>query len=67
MRGNVFDGRGQTGENSGESWVNAKGNDWVIEDNTGTGAYASGFKTRVQVEGWGAATCSAATRARSRR
>jgi Chondroitinase B len=53
VRGNVFDGRGQTGENSGESWVNAKGNDWVIEDNTGTGAYMSGFKTRVQLEGWG--------------
>jgi nitrous oxidase accessory protein NosD len=53
VRGNVFDGRGQTGENSGESWVNAKGNDWVIEDNEGVGAYASGFKTRVQEEGWG--------------
>jgi hypothetical protein len=53
VRGNVFDGRGQTGENSGESWVNAKGNDWIIEDNEGVGAYASGFKTRVQIDGWG--------------
>ena len=53
VRGNVFDGQGQTGENSGESWVNAKGNDWVIADNEGVGAFASGYKTRVQVDGWG--------------
>ncbi|MFG2044901.1 right-handed parallel beta-helix repeat-containing protein [Dactylosporangium sp. NPDC048998] len=53
VRGNVFDGRGQAGENSGESWVNVKGNDYVIADNKGTAAYASGFKTRVEVDGWG--------------
>lgn len=53
VRGNVFDGRGQTGENSGESWVNVKGNDYVIADNRGRAAYASGFKTRVEADGWG--------------
>jgi Chondroitinase B len=53
VRGNVFDGRGQTGENSGESWVNAKGNDYTIAGNRGTAAYTSGFKTRVQADGWG--------------
>jgi hypothetical protein len=51
--GNVFDGRGQIGENSGESWINAKGNDYLIADNTGSAAHASGFKTRVQADGWG--------------
>lgn len=53
IRGNTFDGRGQTGENSGESWVNAKGNGYLIAGNTGTAAYASGYKARTVYEGYG--------------
>ncbi|RZS43523.1 chondroitinase B-like protein [Herbihabitans rhizosphaerae] len=53
VRGNTFDGAGQTGENSGESWINAKGNDYVIAENTGAGAHRSGFKTRTEAEGFG--------------
>ncbi len=53
IRGNTFDGRGQTGENSAESWINAKGNDYVIAGNTGTAAYASGYKARTVYPGYG--------------
>lgn len=53
VRANVFDGRGQTGANSGESWINAKGNDYLIRYNTGTGAYRHGYKTRKLAPGWG--------------
>ncbi|MDT0342860.1 discoidin domain-containing protein [Streptomyces litchfieldiae] len=53
VSGNTFDGTGQTGANSGESWVSAKGNGYLIAGNQGTAAYMSGYKTRVRVEGWG--------------
>jgi Right handed beta helix region len=53
IRGNTFDGHGQSGENSAESWVNAKGNGYLIADNTGAAAYASGFKARTVYPGNG--------------
>jgi hypothetical protein len=53
IRANTFDGHGQSGENSAESWVNAKGNGYEIADNTGTAAYASGFKARTVYPGYG--------------
>ncbi|WP_158881757.1 right-handed parallel beta-helix repeat-containing protein [Amycolatopsis anabasis] len=55
VRGNTFHGAGQTGENSGESWVNAKGNGYTIADNRGAGAHRSGYKTRTEAEGFGCA------------
>jgi hypothetical protein len=53
IRDNTFDGRGQTGENSAESWVNAKGNGYTIAANRGAAAYLSGFKARTVRPGWG--------------
>ncbi|HET6357457.1 right-handed parallel beta-helix repeat-containing protein [Streptomyces sp.] len=49
VRGNTFDGRGITGQNSGDSWVDVKGVDYLIENNTGTftspGTFANGYET----------------------
>jgi hypothetical protein len=49
VRGNTFDGQGITGANSGDSWVDAKGIDYLIENNTGTfaspGTFANGYET----------------------
>lgn len=49
IRGNTFDGTGITGENSADSWVDAKGTGYLIEDNTGTfappGVFANGYET----------------------
>ncbi|MCM1969765.1 cellulose binding domain-containing protein [Streptomyces sp. G1] len=49
IRGNTFDGRGITGQNSADSWVDVKGVDYVIEGNKGTfappGTFANGYET----------------------
>lgn len=53
ISGNTFDGTGESGANSAESWVNAKGDDYRIDGNHGTHAFLHGFKVRVVVSGWG--------------
>ncbi|MFF3838962.1 peptide ABC transporter substrate-binding protein [Streptomyces sp. NPDC001930] len=49
IRGNTFDGTGISGSNSADSWVDAKGVGYLIEDNTGTfsspGTFANGYET----------------------
>jgi hypothetical protein len=50
LRGNTFDGADITGA---DSWVDVKGNGWLIEDNTGTNAPEDGFQTHEILDGWG--------------
>ncbi len=50
---NSFNGTGMTGANSGESWVNVKGNNYLIKDNVGTNSFKYGFKQIVRITGWG--------------
>lgn len=49
VRGNTFDGRGISGQNSADSWIDAKGIGYLIEGNTGTfaapGTFANGYET----------------------
>jgi len=49
ISGNVFDGQGIEGQNSADSWIDAKGVDYLIEGNTGTfdspGVFANGYET----------------------
>ncbi|MFB6889043.1 right-handed parallel beta-helix repeat-containing protein [Kitasatospora sp. NPDC056327] len=49
IRGNTFDGRGISGENSADSWVDVKGSGYLVEDNRGTfaapGTFANGYET----------------------
>ncbi|SFD16711.1 right-handed parallel beta-helix repeat-containing protein [Streptomyces aidingensis] len=52
VTGNTFDGARLTGGHS-DSWVDVKGNDWVIENNTGTNSLEDGFQTHQVVDGWG--------------
>jgi len=47
---NTFDGSAMTG---GDSWVDVKGNGWLIADNTGRATTEDGFQTHVIVPGWG--------------
>lgn len=51
--GNTFDGSALSGKNSAESWVNIKGNGWLIQGNSGHDSILDGFKTREVVPGWG--------------
>jgi hypothetical protein len=50
---NTFDGAGQTGENSADSWVDVKGSGNLIHDNKGKDPLKDAFQTHVQVDGWG--------------
>lgn len=51
--GNVFDGSVLGGSKHNDSWVDVKGNDYVIEDNRGTETNEDGFQTHEIVDGWG--------------
>lgn len=53
VRGNVFDGRGMSGANYADSWVDVQGNGWRIEQNYGTDALRDGFQVHAILPGWG--------------
>jgi parallel beta-helix repeat protein len=53
LSGNAFDGAGMSGANYADSWVDVKGNGWVVSGNRGINALLDGFQTHVAVAGWG--------------
>jgi hypothetical protein len=52
VRGNTFDGS-RLVEDDADSWVDVKGNDWLIEGNVGTNSPRDGFQTHEILDGWG--------------
>jgi co-chaperonin GroES (HSP10) len=50
LTGNTFDGEAMT---EGDSWVDVKGNGWLISGNTGTTSRADGYKVIEILDGWG--------------
>lgn len=50
LRGNSFDGSGLV---EADSWVDVKGNDWLIVGNTGANSHTDGFQTHEILDGWG--------------
>jgi parallel beta-helix repeat protein len=52
LRGNSFDGGALT-KAGGDSWVDVKGNDWLIEGNEGKDSIEDGFQVHDVVDGWG--------------
>ena len=50
---NVFDGKGMSGANYADSWIDVKGNGYLIQRNTGTGSLKDGMQTHDAVTGWG--------------
>jgi hypothetical protein len=57
ITGNNFDATGITGANSGDSWIDVKGNNYTIQNNSGYnpgGAiFKDGYQVHVAVSGWG--------------
>lgn len=53
IRGNRFDGRGLSGENFADSWIDVKGNGYLVQDNKGVRTLADGFQVHTVVKGWG--------------
>jgi hypothetical protein len=52
IAGNILNGTGMV-SSAATSWVNVKGNDWTIEDNTGTDSIENGFSVHQVYPGWG--------------
>jgi hypothetical protein len=50
LEGNTFDGSSLKGA---DSWVDVKGNNWLIKQNTGTKSPMDGFQTHRILKGWG--------------
>lgn len=50
IRDNTFDGAAMV---EADSWVDVKGNDWLIESNAGTDSPMDGFQTHQIIDGWG--------------
>lgn len=53
LSGNTFDGSAFT-DSGADSWVDVKGNNWLIEGNVGHHSPGDGFQTHEIVSGWGA-------------
>jgi Right handed beta helix region len=57
VSGNIFDGRGMTGDNYADSFIDVKGNDVTISSNVGyrngNEVIADAFQVHQQVSGWG--------------
>ncbi|MEU1405120.1 right-handed parallel beta-helix repeat-containing protein [Streptomyces sp. NPDC005728] len=54
--GNTFDGSGLTGANYDDSWVDVKGDNVLVQDNTGKNTGNDGYQTHTQQSGWGCGT-----------
>ncbi len=52
ISGNHFDGAGMV-ESAATGWINVKGNDWTITDNTGVNGDKNGFQVHQVYPGWG--------------
>ena len=55
--GNTFNSEGISAENSADSWIDLKGNNYIIENNTGFNPagslLADGYQVNCTYEGWG--------------
>ncbi|MFD6434907.1 sheath polysaccharide-degrading enzyme [Streptomyces venezuelae] len=56
VSGNTFDGKGLTGNHYDDSWIDVKGNNYVVENNTGKNTTNNGYETHSQQSGWGCGT-----------
>lgn len=53
VTGNVFTNAGTSGENYSDSWVDVKGNNYVINNNSGSGTKLDAFQVHQPMSGWG--------------
>jgi hypothetical protein len=60
--GNQFDGTGMV-ESAATGWINVKGNDWTIQDNTGVDSVKNGYQVHQVYPGWGVGNAFSGNRA----
>ncbi len=63
ITGNTFNGTGMVAS-AATGWINVKGNDWIIRDNTGTDSDENGYQVHQVYPGWGIGNVFTANRAR---
>lgn len=51
--GNVFDGSAIGGDKANDSWIDVKGNGYLIQGNSGKTTPKDGFQTHQIIQGWG--------------
>ncbi|WP_166871544.1 right-handed parallel beta-helix repeat-containing protein [Salinibacterium sp. ZJ450] len=51
--GNSFDNAGHSGANNADSWIDIKGNGYVVADNSGTTARVDAIQVHSVRDGWG--------------
>ena len=54
--GNVFTNAGYSGANYGDSWVDVKGNGYLVSGNSGSGTKTDAFQVHRAIAGWGNST-----------
>jgi hypothetical protein len=54
ITGNSFTNSGVSGQNSADSWIDVKGNDYVVSGNQGRGTLLDAMQVHAVVAGWGA-------------
>ena len=52
ITGNTFNGTGMV-QSAATGWINVKGNDWTVRDNTGTDSDKNGYQVHQVYPGWG--------------
>ena len=52
ITGNQFNGTGMV-ESAATGWINVKGNDWTVQDNTGVDSVKNGYQVHQVYSGWG--------------
>ncbi|RZS87079.1 penicillin-binding protein [Motilibacter rhizosphaerae] len=53
IKDNVFTDAGTSGKNSADSWVDVKGNRWLVTGNSGSGTRLDAFQVHHLAAGWG--------------
>ncbi|XP_021949952.1 uncharacterized protein LOC110847331 [Folsomia candida] len=57
IEGNTFDGRGMSFVNSDDSWIDVKGSDYLIQNNTGVYSIKDGIQVRTHMPPGGVSGC----------
>jgi hypothetical protein len=56
ITGNIFTNAGYSGENYADSWIDVKGNGYLIAGNSGSGTLLDAFQVHVALDDWGHGT-----------
>jgi len=53
IENNTFDGKGMSGDNYADSWIDVKGNGYLLKGNVGNTSLLDGFQVHQALDDWG--------------